>query len=50
MHPLFGSIAHRLYEFGHDADHGGGSHANAKQNAAAHDKGGHLALVSSSAG
>ncbi len=50
IHPLFGSIAHRLYEFGHDAGHDDGSHVKAELKPAAHDKGGHLALATSSTG
>jgi len=50
MHPLFGSIAHRLYEFGHDAGHDGGSHVNADLKPTAHGKEGLLALVGSSTG
>lgn len=50
IHPLFGSIAHRLFEFGHDVGDGGGSRVEASLNSAAHDNGGHLALVSSLTG
>ncbi|WP_425043820.1 hypothetical protein [Primorskyibacter sp. S87] len=49
MHPLFGSIAHRLFEFGHDAD-GGGKGVDVGTNTALYEKRGHLVLVSSSIG
>lgn len=48
IHPLFGSIAHRLFEFGHDADDGGRG-VETGSNCALHDKGGLLALPCSSA-
>ncbi|CUH47434.1 hypothetical protein [Ruegeria atlantica] len=49
MHPLFGSIAHRLFEFGHDAD-GGGNGVEVGTNSSLHDKRGHVVLASSSIG
>jgi hypothetical protein len=48
MHPLFGSIAHRLFEFGHDVGDGDGGHAEANVHTMLHDKRGHLVLVGSS--
>lgn len=49
LHPLYGSIAHRLFEFGHDAD-GGGRGVEVGTNTSLHDKRGHLVLASSSIG